>query len=429
MNDMEQLVRDALHDAPSVPTHVTDPVGLVARRARRVRLMLGSGVVAVGLVVTAAVVVPMELGGTSTQRVQITHQPTPSASESPTATPSPSPSPAPGQPVSWGPARVSQVTASDGWIWALEPNPSSNSGAMYVDKVDPRTHESIQKWDVQAPATWIAVASGYVWVWGGGDGAYPDGVVQAIDTTRQDKVVAYTLKGQGFGGLVPIPDGAHDVAVLAGDRVLQLVASSDGLTQVASMSIDQPVESNLNVMAATGAGDIWVRTKTHLVELDFPGHSRPYGSPAIMASQPKDTVAFAGLIYGPAGKDALWAYDGDRLIALSPAALHTGVSVAEGARIALFGAPQAVVPDGRGGLFVAVGSSADMGNGTSTGVSDGFVGLVAVPAATARDGGSFQTSWPHLAGVTPLGTLAPDAAGGVNYVNNDGGASYWRPSS
>jgi hypothetical protein len=423
MNDIEELLRETLHAMPAASTRVADPLPLIEKRVRRLRLMFSGGVVVAALMITMAVFIPAQLNGSgaNTQRVQVTHSASP--------TPSPVRSAHAGQPTVWESSGVLQMTSAGGWIWVLEQNPSSNSGAMYVVKVNPQTHQSVDKWDVQAPATWLAVVGNYAWVWGGGDGAYPDGVVQAVDTTQQDHVVAFTLKGQAFDGLQPTSDSGRDVAVLAGSRVMQLVASSGGLSESASLQLDEPALTNQNAMATTGVGDIWVATTRHLVEIGFFGGPSAQGQPRMMSSQPKDSVSFSSSIYGPAGKDAIWTYDGDRLVALSPALLHAGVSVAEGARISLYGLPMAVAPDGKGGLFVSVSDSANMGNGTSAGVADGFVGLVDVPASVVRDGGNYQTSWSHLDGVTPFGTLAPDGAGGVNYINNDGGASYWHPTS
>jgi hypothetical protein len=61
MNDIETLLRESLQSTPMPDTRLADPVSSIDRRARRARALIAGGVAAVAIVVTAAVLVPMQV--------------------------------------------------------------------------------------------------------------------------------------------------------------------------------------------------------------------------------------------------------------------------------------------------------------------------------------------------------------------------------
>jgi hypothetical protein len=193
MTDIEELVRESLRTAPAVVPSVADPVGAVAGRVRRARVLWGGGVAAVAATVVAAVVVPLSLIPDAAGRGRLVPSSPPPSADSP---------PARGVTV-WQQQDAVAVTSGGGWLWELERNPKASDGAGYVVKVDPRSHEQVQKWDVQAPYDFIEFGLDRVWVWGGGDGAYPDGKLQSIDPASSDGCPCdqFGNRGHSYGGV------------------------------------------------------------------------------------------------------------------------------------------------------------------------------------------------------------------------------------
>src|SRR4051812_2371464 len=168
MNDIEGLLRESLHSAPTPQPRVTDPVATIERRANRARAFIASGAVAAIVVVTAAIVVPLQLANRADGPSRV----------GPIATEPPSKD---DLPQAWAKGNSELVTSGDGFLWNLHGDTASTSGDSVVDKVDPVSHRVLGSWKVAAPADFLAFGLHRVWVWGGGDGGYPDGELQVID--------------------------------------------------------------------------------------------------------------------------------------------------------------------------------------------------------------------------------------------------------
>src|SRR3954470_8047203 len=174
MNDLETRLRDSLQSAPMPESSIGDPVAAVERRAARARAFIAGGALALVAVVTAAVVVPMQVTNHADGRSRLVG---PTTTQPPSEPPGSTKHPA----TRWPVAGVEAVVAGGGSLWDLRPKPGSNSGQMYVDQVDPSTHASLHHWTVDPPVTWLFYGLGRVWVTGGGDGAYRDGALRVVN--------------------------------------------------------------------------------------------------------------------------------------------------------------------------------------------------------------------------------------------------------
>ena len=127
------------------------------------------------------------------------------------------------------------------------------------------------------------------------------------------------------------------------------------------------------------------------------------------------SVAWRGEIVGTvtdgSGSDALWAWDGSRLVQLSPALLTQGVSVAEGVRLALPGRARSAVSSPNGGVFVSIPDSP--GTGVYYYPREAFGAGQPRPAAT-------------LDGVRAI-MICADPRGGVDVLDSDNVVQEWNP--
>jgi len=208
MTDIEELVRESLRTAPPVAPSSSDPLGLVSRRVRRARALWGGGAAAVIAVVVAAVVVPLSLRDSAGERLVPTR-------------PSPTASPVARHGVTTWDKMAVAVAAGDGYLWEVRRDPAANDGSGFLVKVDPATHESLQQWDVRAPFDFMTYGLGHAWVWGGGDGGYPDGLLQTFDVSTSDgcPCTSTGYHGAGFGDVTFL--GGHAWAT-AGSQVWEM---------------------------------------------------------------------------------------------------------------------------------------------------------------------------------------------------------------
>jgi len=386
MNDLETLLRDSLQSAPMPQTGIGDPVAAVERRARRARRSIAGGALALVAVVTAAVVVPMQV--TSGSRGGVSR-----LAEPPSKLP---PVPAVHAPQVWFKSGSVAMTSGGGSLWHLHHKVTATKDVAVVDRVEPATHETVSSWDLQEPADFIAYGLGRVWIWGGGDGGFPDGLLQSA---APGSTLSWNSPHQAFNG-VAFADG---LAWTATGRQVMVLDVSAGSRSVSTIIL--PAASMQNGIVATQTGEIWVRTAKKWLRID----------PA--SRQVVDSVQWAGPMLGAAGGAAVWTYAGNRLIALSPSLLHQGIAAAEGSRITVPGVVIAVAPSSDGGLFVV----ATHGQDASTDPSALY--YLSERALTGTAGINDQT--PNVAGIQPF-QLAPDGSGGVNYTDVDAGTR-WTP--
>ena len=389
MNDIEELLRDALQSAPTPEPRIGDPVASIERRAGRARAFIAGGALAAVAVIAAAVFVPLQLTNRSEG---------PSRLGGPTATqpPSPRPSSTNRAPQAWWANGSVAVTSGGGALWHLRRVSKPNQQAYAVDRLDPANHQVLRTWDLQAPADFMTYGLGRVWVWGGGDGGYPDGLLQTINPVN-NSTTAMSNTHLAFNG---VAFAAGKAWAISGRQVMELDPAHSA-NQVGVVNL--PADSRQNGIVATPSGQIWVATAKKWMRID-PSSRRVV-----------DTVQWSGPMFGAAGGDAIWTYDG-RLIALSPALLHQGISVAEGSRIAVPGIVGAVAPSSDGGLFVVAYSGKDAANDPEA------LYYLSQRALTGTAGINDQT--PKVA-AGPF-QLAPDTTGGVDYTDGDAGVR-WTP--
>src|SRR4051812_31548352 len=121
MNDIEELLRESLRSAPTPQPRVTDPVAAIERRANRARAFIVGGAVAAVAVVTAAIVVPLQLANRADgpSRVgSIATQP-PAVKDN--------------QPQLWAKGGSVLVTSGDWFLWNLHADSGSTSTDSVVD--------------------------------------------------------------------------------------------------------------------------------------------------------------------------------------------------------------------------------------------------------------------------------------------------------
>ena len=228
------------------------------------------------------------------------------------------------------------VAATTDAIWTtVEPAAGSDGDVVArwgVERRDPRTGSVIQTITIPGVVRQVAAGAGFVWVIGGGDGAYPQGGVAAIDPATGRVVFSY-----GWGAGPPI--GPYGIAVTTdaawvtdtAGRVLRFRPGSSGISVAVSGLLDgQPTG-----IVALSDGSIWVsRSLIGVISRIDAASMR------VAETRPWGGVPFA------ADGETIWTTDGDRLIQLNPELLSAGLSVAEGARIPIVPVAVAVDPAG-----------------------------------------------------------------------------------
>lgn len=386
MNDLETMLREALQSAPTPAPSISDPVASVTRRANRARAFITGGALAVAAVVTAAIVVPLQLGGND-RAAQLSGRPTPA----------PSPTVATSAATPWPAKGASALAAGGGSLWSLRPDSTSVSGALYLDRLDPLTHANFGQYVVQAPATWLFYGLGRVWVTGGGDGAYPDGVLQVLNPANGSMRHLTSVHQQ----LSDVAFVAAHAWVLAGRAVWEVDTAG---RHVGTVTL--PVDAAQMGIVATDSGELWVQAATKSWLRIDPASRRVV-----------ETVQWSGPMLAAAGGSAIWTSTGGRLVALTPSLLHQGQSVAQGQRISFPGPVTDVARSGNGGLFVLASDGPDPESSTPT--------LYFLSAGQLAQGAAVDRRTPSVAAGAFL-PVAPDGAGGVNYLSDQGGM-HWTP--
>jgi hypothetical protein len=365
---MEELVRQALAETPT-STSTTDPLAALDRRVRKARRWLAAGAGVAAAVVIAAVVVPIAVlsdGNGAPNRVQVSRFTLPPVVD-----------------VSAAPGQQPWVLIGHGSDRYSIGQPGDSPG---------------QSFDVKGPAQRLYAGDRVVWVVGSTR-------VTGVDTSTGDFTTS-TIDSGSYGDAATVGDSLY---VTQGDQIERMTLIGGSVTN--SVGVVKAGE-----IAASQQGHLWVQSGSNkLVEL----------IPTKWGMTKGATVDWTGDIYGPTGADStgddLWAYDGDRLIALAPKNLLAGVSVAEGWRLGVAGRPVAVATADDGGLYVAV--SQPSAAGQQAGLGDGI--YYYAPGDVHGDGGS---SGPTLFGVNTV-ALAADSSGGVDYVTDQGQLKHWDPTA
>ena len=190
------------------------------------------------------------------------------------------------------------------------------------------TSRVVQRWDAQGrtmsasislstAVRRVAVGYGYVWVFGGGDGAEPFGGITVIDRAQNREVASYGWDRQMTPYDIAFTAGAAWVTDATNDRVLRLEMTAGGL-RVDEVAVgDQPTD-----IVATSTGDLWVR------ESQAGTISRVDTARLVVAER----YQWSGTLLAADG-DSVWSASDGRLIQLAPRNLAVGQSVAQGARL------------------------------------------------------------------------------------------------
>lgn len=388
MNDLEQMLRDALHDAPPVTPMTPDPVSVVSRRVRRIRLVL-AGATAAAAVVVAVVVVPLanvaDRGADEIQPLK-----TPTAGPSATALPA-------GTSVLW-PTGADWVSVSpDGARWLTYTDSSGRrTGLAEVDADGQVLHQVAQP---PAPADRVYAGRTVVWVVGSDDGG-----------DVLSRVSAYSTSGQLIATKA-LPTTLLTFAVVTGDDLYVQTGrdpATDGVARfrVNGTAVDETdvtlPDHQGNGIAVTANGAVWADTEKHLVQVE------PTGSGLRVVDVTGQWPLHGG--DDANNPDAVWSADGSRLIELTPGFLSSGLSVSEGNRIPVSGTPQLAATDARGDLYVVTKEAT----------------LYAFAAATLSDGAAKPFAGVDVEGGAAF--MVADPAGGVDYVTGDGRLLHWNPA-
>jgi hypothetical protein len=389
MTQIEDMLRATLAETPTAST-TTDPLTALDRRVRRARrrLALGAGVAAAAI--AAAVVVPLAvLANDQPSRVVVGDDQSPS--------PTPSPSGAAERADVWLTNGAHGVATNDARGHSFVVTEHGNGATRLLVELGPDGSE-LQHWTVPESALFVAQREGAVWIWGGGDGAFPTPIVTAVDV-QSGTTASVELDQYGAVTDLAITEGGSAWAVVA-DHVLQLRAVDGKVTVVAVIPLTgaQRIVSTVN-------GHLWVQADTQLIELVPTGAA---------GAEQGVTVHWAGTLFAAAPEgERLWVENDSRQIALlDPLALSDGAGRASTDQVLDLPAPASVIaPDGIGGLFVAF-----LGGGLA----------YYDPQAVRSDGPPAA----RLARATvDVETMATTLDGGVILQDYGGVAEHWLPSA
>jgi hypothetical protein len=398
MNDLEDLVREALKNAPG-ETSIANPVEVISGRVRRARQRLAAGVGIAAVALVAAVVVPLTT----------IHGSGP-ASVGTTGSPSPTPvthEPAFGNLSVWLRHRGAQdvtpgkdATGSP-VVWAVGyATQQSNGAATPIFELNPVTGAVLGTMSVPSPADRIYFGLGRVWTFGGGDGGYPNGAISRIDPAT-GAVTTLQLHG-GPGGPMFIGSAAYASIGPRGELV-QIGGASGPLRRTTSLS---GVTAGPELVAPDGT--IWIEQTSSWAHLAVRS-----GTPQLLGMVP----GWHGLAVGVGKGDTLWTIDKASGCHLRLAALSlksTGVSASYGTSIATAESPQDVFEAPDGGIYVSSGSQ-----GCVPAQGDD---LTFYPAAALNSSDPQPTAEQQ---VEDLYLIASDPAGGVVYVLGDTTVLRW----
>jgi hypothetical protein len=384
MTDIEELLRESLRTAPAVVPSSSDPVATVSGRVRRARALWGGGVVAVVAMLVAAIVVPLSMRDSSSGRLVPSN---PSASATPSADRT-------GLTV-WARDAVA-VTAGGGWLWEVARDSTASDGSGYVVKVDPATHRQVQKWDVAAPFEFVSFGLDSVWVWGGGDGGYPDGRLQVLDPAAGD-VTAWANPGHGFGG-VAVADG--HAWVNAGSNIWEFDAG--GRHKLADVSLGAGVEPGAIYAVA---GKLLTQTSSTSMQYVIPN---PDGEGARLGD---------GQAVMDATEQLLGTEEPDVLLVSTGGVVERWPVRGDGAGDhALLNAPV---------FAVAVLPNRDLL--VATGETDSTRPALWIALTSAPDGKLCETCVRKIADNVEVLSVVANPRGGADFVLSDGTAEHWAP--
>lgn len=367
MSEIEDRLRSALATAPSPQTTIVDPLADLDRRVSKARMRL-SGVAMVAVIaVVAAIVVPLSLIGSGGSGRKT------------------SPAKASLQP--WNATNVDSFTTGGGFVWTVVTQPSPGAEKFAVQQRDPATGKVLETFPVGTPEQNIAYGFEQLWTWGGGDGGYPDGVLDVHDVAGNP--VSHVSLGNGHG-LSALSTAADSVMAFAPNGWAYGVRENG--TAVVGFNGGELSSSSIVTRATTGARRVFLAGETLLVVGDHGVIAQyPTGDGGLPASSQAVTVQGVPLATGP---NLVWARIGASLV-------REDLSGNRYAAMPTPGDPVDAEVTSDGGLFVAYQRDRNRPTGTN---ELAFYSAAALssgsPRPTATVGGKFDN-------------IALDSAGGV----------------
>jgi hypothetical protein len=249
------------------------------------------------------------------------------------------------------------------------------------------------------PADMPVPGRSVVWVIGSDDGGNILSRVSAVTTAgRFVTTKAYPTELLTYSTVV-----GDDLYVVRGGNNAGAHVDRLSLVNGRIVTASAAVPMAENVMA-TKNGTVWAQTTSKLVQITNTGAGIGAGT----------SVSWRGEVVGAvtdgSASDALWAWDGSRLVQLSPALLTQGVSVAEGARLSIPGPVRVAISAPGGGVFVSVPDE---------------------PRVYYYPPDQFGSGQPRpaafLAGVKAI-TMCADPRGGVDILDSDDVVQEWNPA-
>jgi hypothetical protein len=393
MTQIEDLVRQALAQTPTQTTPTSDPVGTLDRRVRRARRRIALTAAGAAAAVVAAVVVPLvTTGGGHTAEVQVGHSPSPSPSATTRSVS--------GADV-WFDGNVYGMATNDAGGHAFVVTEQGNGATRRLVELDAQG-KTVRHYTVPESALFVAHRDSSLWVWGGGDGAFPDSQVTAL-TVGSDATATLSLgRGQAVRSLAITKGG--DAWAVTVDQVVHL-RYSQGAVHV----VEQIPLIGAQRIVASREETLWVQADTQLVEL-APGAAGPDRAF-------RDTgLHWAGALLA-AGKEGnrLWVDIGSRqVVLLDPLTVdprNIGPDAYAGPPLDVPGRPTALAEDGLGGLYVAL--------------AGGGVAFYSFAAVTA--GGPPTDRLPSTA--LEVETMAATPDGSLLMQDFGGRLLHWKPRS
>jgi hypothetical protein len=396
MSQIEELLREALADSPTPPMSAPDPVGRLTRRVRTVRRRrFATASVLAAAAVTAAAVTPAVLLSNDAHPRQAppAHQPTPAPVQKS------------GSLQTWRVpgVDVEGVTYAAGSVWLSGSRASGNTEGWRVVRMNPSTGKEISRVQVPGPVSWAAYGLGRIWLFGGGDGAFPQSVIDVLDPATGHLVASTTIP-PSKGGPQPQVAFAHgSVWFPLGDVPELLRVTLTGHQLRTSTLVIGTTSASI---AATGDGKLWLGRAHGKVTEVLPtssgarlGRSNGWSSPLLSA----------------AGSGAVWTTDGasasSRVIQLDPAALAVGDSAAQLDRV-LPGFAATVAVQNSTGLWI--GGDTELAFYSTAALSTGTYPPTAKVKVPVSDGATIVQ-------------LAPVGAS-VVFVDSTGQVRRWTPS-
>jgi hypothetical protein len=392
-DQLDDLLRRALTEAPTPPTSVPDPVAAVDRRVRRAHVLLAS--VATAVVAAVAVVVPVAVSSSGTTRpLPVLH----SGSPKPQGV--------------WSADGGLAVATGDGYVWSLV----DVRGTQWVRQHDPATGTVVHSWSVPGPVQHLAVGLGRVWAYGGTEGPGAAGMVAALDPATG------AVASRSYPGLVgpfdmAFLDGSAWVTLVQADRVEELSVAGAGTRLVVESSSTVPGRPSF--IAPGNDGTLWINegARHRIVPLTV-GRG-----PGAGAKRPRlgPEVDWAGHLLAPGTRGVVWSEQSPLLVALSPGDLGVCTSCSTSWRLLVHGFTMAVAVGRNGAVFAAV-EGFDGGY-----LPPGRVGLLAYAPGADLGSRPIATFVPKAG--SDIRAIAADPAGGVVYATDAGVIGRWVPAA